>query len=184
MKKMLFALLAISGTSMTMAADKPFTAEVLVGQATFEIDDFINDDDTSSIIRLAYEFADSWSAEAAFQNYGDVSTKIEDEGDTETYEYSTSAFTLGVKKTFALNDQFSLNARAGIALWEIESVERDEDGTSTATNSSNDLYYGVGLDYALTDSLSLSAEYTMIAAEDDSTDIDLSNIAVGVGYQF
>lgn len=199
MKKLLVGMLAAAGMSATFATEIPFTAEVLVGKTTQSVtgeDDKIEADATSVAVRLGYEFADSWAAEVAYYDYGKAtSNSIDDFGDNITDTISSSAFLLGIKKEFNLNEHLSFNARAGLAFWDFDYTSLDSSDPSNPTKSSdngNDLYYGVGLAYSLKENLLVSLDYSAVSIgagiKSDGTtykvDNDISTISVGVGYQF
>lgn len=194
-------MLAATGMSATFANETPFTAEILVGKTTQSVKgdgtNVKDADDTSVALRLGYEFADSWAAEAAYYDYGKATSNYTDEfGDKITNTMTSSAFLLGIKKEFNLNENLSLNARAGMAFWDFDIKQIDSSDPSNPIKSSdngNDLYYGVGLAYSFKESLLVSVDYSFVSmgtnlSVGNSTtlkpDNDTSTISVGVGYQF
>ncbi|RBO79851.1 DUF6268 family outer membrane beta-barrel protein [Marinomonas aquiplantarum] len=196
MKKVLLGVLAISGASMAMAADKPFTAEVLVGKTSQKVKNSVDSDDTSLALRVAYQFVPSWSAELAYHDYGTASSRLIDEDDKYTDTFTSSAINVGIKKSFEINDALTVNARLGISLWDTEyTSEYDDKSLSDDTklsDTSNDLYYSVGFEYLIKEDMFVSANYSVSsmdgAFEVDGTkykfENDTSTVAIGFGYQF
>ncbi|WP_175404923.1 outer membrane beta-barrel protein [Marinomonas sp. FW-1] len=201
MKRLIVGMLTITSMSTAFAAETPVTMEILVGQATQSVTGngtrLKDADDTSVAIRFGYEFADSWSAEAAYYDYGKASSSFIDEyGDKITDIMTSSAFLLGIKKEFNLNEKLSLNARAGIAFWDFDIKETDSSDPSNpfkASDSGNDLYLGAGLAYSVKDNLLLSINYSFLSMGATLKDIDgdafksdndINIVSLGIGYQF
>lgn len=200
MKKLILSIFAITGVSTAFAAETPATIELLVGQTTQSVSgediNFKDADDTSLAIRFGYEFADSWAVEAAYYDYGKASISyIDSYGDPIKDTMTSSAFTLGIKKQFTLNDNLFLNTRAGIAFWDFDVKEVDSSDPTNPTKLSdngNDLYYGAGLAYNVNDNLLLSVDYSYLSMGANlkgggfaiEVDNDTSILSLGIGYQF
>ncbi|WP_394181545.1 outer membrane beta-barrel protein [Marinomonas posidonica] len=198
MKKVLVSLLAVSGASMAAAVEKPFTAEVLLGNTDQSIS-FNNIDDASDsslAIRFGYEFLDTWSAEVAYYDYGEASSNfIDSDNDTGQDTRSVSSFSVGIKKEIELNEKLSLNARLGLMFWDLD-FERGYDVQSVddlynykSSDSGNNLYYGASLGYSIKENLLLSVDYSFVSMEVDlknnpTVDNDMSTLSIGLGYQF
>ncbi|MBJ7537760.1 porin family protein [Marinomonas transparens] len=192
MKKILVGMFAASGMTLALAAETPFIAEVLIGQSSQKVSNLADGDDSSTGIRLGYEFSDGWSVEGAFHDHGGFNYSSIDDDNKESIDYSTSSTTLGVKKTFDLSEGLSLNVHGGLALWNFDWASENTSTTTITTkttndsgsNSGSDVYYGLGLSYELKQNLLLSLEYSFLSMSIDSDKVDVSNFALGLGYKF
>lgn len=90
-----------------------------------------------------------------------------------------------------INEQVSLNARLGIARWDVDVNEIDSAFPGVNfdySDSGTDLYYGLGGQFKLNNHLSIGIEYTILPIEatfdGDTIDHKVDNIACSLSYSF
>lgn len=201
---LLLALSAALGVSSAQAADTGFYVGGSLGQS--KVSDFSGSDIDAELATLGLTSSTStddtdtgWKAfagyrimkylavEGAYTNFGEatatsiitapgagvVNSKIEAES------WTVSA--LGI---LPLGDKFSLFARLGVNLWDIDvsATGTGTGGTASASDSDDgtDWVYGVGAAYNLTKNLSVRGEWERYDFDDG--DVDL--LSAGVSWNF
>jgi OOP family OmpA-OmpF porin len=195
MKKIALGLF-LSAIAIQAHAETSVFAEALLGNAkqTAKIEDYgsVSAKDVAYGVRGGFNFNTNFALEAAYQIYGDAEDSYVDEyGDSISDEFSASALNAGVKGSIPLGEVFSISARIGIALWDLE-----YDGTDSSLpgesfsddDDGNDIYYGLGAQLAFGDSIYVGAEYTITEMDVSlfgiSVDHEIENLAVFVGFKF
>lgn len=193
-KLLIGALLSFSSIS-TFASDSYFTGELLLGTTTQEVDGD-DGDDLSIGLRGIYSINANVGVELSYQNYGEADWTYNDSfGDTINEEVSSNSLNVGIKGVLPLKNGFSLNARLGIALWNIDFDATDSSlpgETFSGDDSGNDIYYGVGGQYTINEKAIIGIEYTLseFGAKPDgdlkgiSADLELSTLALTAGVKF
>jgi len=117
LKRSIIVGVILGASAFSAAAENSTSAEILLGMAGQEASvdgDLISGDDVSFGLRSAITFNKHISAELSYHNYGEADdTNIDEFGDTISDKFATSAFNLGVKGVFPLENGLSLNARVG-----------------------------------------------------------------------
>jgi OOP family OmpA-OmpF porin len=194
MNKLVLSILLIS-PALPVMAENNLSAELLFGSANQE---FSNNgysksgDDLSFGIRGTYSLIENLSIEGAYQIHGKIDdTYIDGFGDTINETLSSTALSLGLKGILPVDYGISLNARVGVALWDVEAKETDSSLPGEifkSDDNGNDLYYGFGAQYDINSQVTFGLEYTItnmgISTETVSADYDVKNISLSLGYKF
>jgi OOP family OmpA-OmpF porin len=145
-------------------------------------------DDISLGFRGAMSLHKNISAEISYHHYGEADdTYVDEFGDTINDKWTTTAFNLGAKGIFPLDNGVSLNARLGISIWDTELKETDFSITGvtfTADDDGTDLYYGIGAEYDINSNMYVGAEYTLTKMNISAADSDVDNLSLSLGYKF
>ncbi len=195
MKKLVIGAILSLVPLATFANDGRFTAELLVGNTNQEVEG--NDgDDTSFGLRGVYNVNANFGVEASFQNYGEADySYIDDFGDTINEKVSSDSLSVGIKGVLPLENGFSLNARLGIAFWNVDADITDSSVpgiTFSGGDSGNDIYYGIGGQYSINEKFIVGLEYTVaefgVSPDGDlqgiSTDLKIGTLALSIGVKF
>ncbi|TNC80290.1 MAG: hypothetical protein C9356_15295 [Oleiphilus sp.] len=196
MKKLLLgSLLGLSAVSAAASDQSTFSAELLVGKTTQEIEGD-DGDDTSIGIRGAYLPNANVAIEAGYQFNGEASYSYPLSGFGEITESTeTRALNLGVKGIIPVNETFGLHARLGLAFWKADvevSSSLAPSTPATGSDSGNDLYYGIGVHFSPISELLIGLEYTLaeydVTLDGDldgvSADIELDTVGLTLGVKF
>ncbi len=194
MKKVALSVLLVCSAFPAMA-EGDFSAELLLGVANQELSvdgDSTSGDDVSFGVRGVYSLSENFSVEGAYQSYGEADeTYIDEADDTINVKISSTALSLGLKGVLPVSDIVSLSARVGISFWdaELKAVDSSSPGeVDKLDGSGNDLYFGVGAQYQVSAQLFTGLEYTVtkvgLSEGGASEDIDVTNIALSLGYKF
>lgn len=205
--------LLISVASLSTYADSGIYGDVFVGSSSYEVDavvsgtlegenflerdTFSTDNTTSYGLRVGYQFIDFIAIELGYSEFGEAdNTFIDDFDDTITQRFGLTAVTLGVKGILPLTNNFSLNARLGMASWDFSAEFQDSSVPGEVENlskSGEDLYYGVGMEYSFSNSFYTGLEYSITNFDWSERDLEgfsskiegeNSNIALSVGFKF
>lgn len=152
MKKLLPLMLAV-GISVPAIADQ-WTGELLLGSTKHKADGY-SESAVGFGVRGVYQFHENIAAEGSWQHFGSSDVDL-------------TAFKFGAKGILPLDAQFSLNARAGLALWDSDF----DDGT--------DMYLGVGGEMSLNRDMHLGLEYTWMEADN----LDVNTLQLYLGMRF
>lgn len=195
MKKIIFGTMLGLASLSTYANDGSFTAELLVGTTNQDVEGD-DGDDTSLGLRGVYNINSNAGIEASYQNYGEADySYIDSFGDTINEKTSSDSINIGIKGILPFENGFALNARLGIAFWNVDAEITDSSVpgvTFSGAGSGNDIYYGIGGQYSISDKAVIGLEYTMaefgVSPDGDlqgvSVDVDLSTFALSVGLNF
>jgi len=191
--KNLFLGLMISAFTVPAFAETNTSVELLLGSAkqTTKADgDSSSGDDTSFGLRGAMAFHPNVAVELSYQNFGQSDdTYIDSWGDTINQKTTTSTVALGLKGILPINNQISLNARVGVAHWDLEADVTDSSlGFFNVEETGTDIYYGIGTQFNIHKQLYLGAEYTItpmhMSVGGINVDHEVKNLAVYIGYSF
>jgi OOP family OmpA-OmpF porin len=196
MNKCVLAITLFAAASSAYA-EKQFSASIVLGKSDQETSisgfESVSGDDTSFGVRGDYSINDNIAIEAGYFNYGEMSdTFVDSFGDTINDKIETTAINVGVKASFPLNNQISVNGRLGLSMWDYELAETDsafpgevfkldDDGT--------DIYYGIGMEFNVSEALFIGVEYTITDMDVSllnviKVDHEVSNFAVSLGAKF
>ncbi|AHK17771.1 porin family protein [Thalassolituus oleivorans] len=195
LKRNIIVGVLLGSSALYASAENKMSAEILLGMADQELSTSglsTSGDDVSFGIRGAISLHKNVSAEISYHNYGEADdTYVDGFGDTINDKLTTTAFNLGVKGIFPLNNGLSLNARLGVSIWDSELKETDSSfpgQTFKADDDGTDLYYGVGAQYDINSNMYVGAEYTLtkmdISTDGISADLDVDNLSLSLGYKF
>jgi opacity protein-like surface antigen len=215
----IYAVAAISSLSLSAnAAESNFYIDA--GLANLKVDVGINEwstngasittdeDDNAVIIVAGYPLMDNVSLEgglllnvdASFSITADFNGSIYDiavdtdgTGTVTAKTEANSSYMLGAAYKMPLNDQFSIDARAGILFWDVDykasaNVSATIGGSSYAPGASatlasrdgSDPYFGLGATYELTDDVAVKAN--LFRTEIDGADIEA--VALNLSMKF
>ena len=164
-------------------------AYVKLGVGQGELED--SDSETSFTLRGGYTFSENWSVEAAYTNYGESSESYTDpDFGSFSFSFEPTSFSVSVLGSLPVNDNFSLYAKGGFSMWELDvsssyqnvpgigsgSVSFDSDGT--------DLLLGLGAAASFNDTIGMFIEYETLGIDLDGTDLDLTNLTIGLSISF
>jgi OOP family OmpA-OmpF porin len=117
---------------------------------------------------VGYKINETFSAEAAYTNIGDLHKNgtISD----------ISALSLSGVANATINDQFSLFGKAGFSQWKSKNTDSDKSGTG--------LSYGAGAKISLNESMKIRAEWERLPAvstsHTEASDIDMMSIGIEI----
>jgi len=166
----------------------------------------VDDDDSEMMLGVGYRLTDNLAVEAAMgmgsevsaTTSGTVTGTLYGKSYTATGSVKVSAetdnsFMLGGVYSAPINNQFSLNAKAGLLFWDVDYIASASgtltyDGTSYSGSTSEtflskdgeDLYYGIGAAYAASEDVDIRADY--MRTEIDDADIDVISLAAVVNF--
>ena len=194
MKKLILGLLA-STLAMPVLAQPKGSLELVLGSAKqsaeFEGEEFFSGDDTSFAIRGTLNANEYLAVELGYHNYGEPDETYTNSFDIIHDEVNATAINLGLKGIIPLDANFAINARAGIASWDLEVKETDSSFPGVMfsyEDSGTDLYYGVGVQFKANEQLNVGVEYTVTNMKPsfggDKIDYDVNNVAISLGYLF
>jgi len=206
MKKIITAL-ALATLSLPTIANTDFYVEFLMGTAHQKADagagSSVSGRGTSWGVRGGYQLADYIAVELAFQDYGEAkeSSDYDFEGTaldgvwSETLE--TTAFNLGFKAVIPFSTGFSLNARMGLSVWEVEYNLSRESSDSLAglsivlDDNGNNMYWGIGAQYDFSNDILIGFEYRKLEANLNtslpglrSVDHTIENMSLSIARKF
>ena len=126
------------------------------------------------------------AVEGAYANFGEVSANVVTTAPvagTANVKLENEAWTLSALGILPLNDQFSLFARLGLNVWNVDVSASGTGSGATGYSGSEDgtdVVYGLGAAYHLTPNLNLRAEWERY--DFDGGDLDF--VSVGLGWSF
>jgi len=158
-------------------------------------------------LKASYEFHPTWRVETAYEYYavGDGTYLTDSEGIINEAVFS-SAFLLGVKKSYILTERFTVNVRLGYSIWNINYDIEFEDHSAdfSYTDNGSSLYWGLGAEFYVTPRFYVTASYTQLTMHilqpdeniqsdnvsnlylsvDSDRENEIGNISLGIGYIF
>lgn len=152
----------------------------------------LSGNDSSKGLRGAFAINRVLDLELAYTDFGEAEDSgLDDFGDLITDTLDSSAAQVGIKARLPLGRKVSLIGRAGVALWELDYRQTDSAFPGEAYTDSDegtDAYFGVGMQVQLEQNLYLGLDYSSLdftaALGDASTDHEISNFTVSLGYAF
>lgn len=196
MKKVVLGLVLAAASVEVFAQDTGIYGEVLLGNAEQEakVEGYpsLSGDDLSFGVRGGFNFNSNFALEIAYQNYGEAEESYIDEvGNDINDKFGASAFGAGVKASIPFENGFSISARLGLSLWDIDIDETDSSAPGevfSLEEDGNDFYYGIGAQFNVSSNFHVGAEYTIteldVSIGDASFDHEIRNVGVFVGYRF
>ena len=171
-KALLGVILASSATMSLQAFASPYIGASL-GQSDYDA----VEDGTSYELKAGYKFSNNIAIQGSYIDFGDI-----DDNTPPVWTLSADAFELSVVGSYALGEKASLTGIFGVSMWDA-SVHEEGFGTLGGTDGT-DILYGVGLDYVMNEAMSLVFQFKDYDIAIDGIDVDLSNISLGIKYQF
>lgn len=212
--KSMIAVTCVAGAALVsipaFAAGEGLYIDASIGRQKASIPSFaitgLTKDDTSSTWSLGggYQVNQYFGIEVGYQDLGEVSYSWSGEGTVisgaNTFVGTGAAklgadvdgFYFGPTLSFPINEQFSLNARAGWYRWEAKlALSATAAGTlngtpvaagasASATGKGTDAYIGIGGTYKLNKNVGINLSYTQYKVDDYKA----KNLALGVRYSF
>jgi len=206
-RKMMMAagLLAASAAN---AQSSGFFVEGTAGFGKFDLGNTsgwtVDNKDSNWGLMAGYMLNNNFGIEAGYRDLGGASGSIAGTTSGTYYGKAYSAtgtlnasgdadgWLFGMRLNFPVNDQFSVNARAGLFSWDTDirvsaTGSLTYDGTTYVGNastskgfSSTDPYYGVGVNYNVTKQLGIGVGYTQF----DLDDIGVKNNSWDINLQY
>ncbi|MDX1283183.1 porin family protein [Shewanella colwelliana] len=165
-----------SATAMAETDKTGFYVGGNIGSANLTVNQF--DESAVSVGAYGgYNFTENFGLEGTLFTTGDLG----DYGDIRA-----ASFTAAPKFSYYFNDSISMFAKVGLTA---TAVAADEDGVNNDFSGIG-WVWGLGLNAAVTDKLNVRVSYEMINADlehnhfNEEIDSELSNISLGVHYQF
>jgi opacity protein-like surface antigen len=141
------------------------------GQA--DIDESGFDNSTSFSLTGGYKFTDNFAIEVSYIDLGDSDDDI-----APVWTVEADGFDFSVVGILPVSEKVDLFAKVGAFMWD---ATIDEEGFGEiASDDGTDLSYGLGAAFKLNENFNVSLQYQMF----DLDDTDVSNISLGVGYNF
>lgn len=193
MKKLAFGILI---SVAAVSAHSQNSAELLLGSAQQETDlngyATTSGSDISAGVRGSFSFNPNFAVELAYQGYGETDdTFVDSYGDTVNFQFRSSAINVGVKGSVPLQNGISLNARAGMSLWDVGFTATDSSkpgAVAALDDDGSDLYYGIGVQFNVSETFIVGAEYTItdigMKPAEFSFDHTIKNLALSAGFVF
>lgn len=149
-------------------------------------DTSINEEDTAFMLGAGYQINDTFSAELAFVDFGNMKKNITHEDADEEYRADANTVHLSVLAYLNFSEDYSFYGRLGVASvkWDSRYSQSSWGGPVTSTSDSGSdvkAIYGIGFQYALNQSLALRVEYDQI---NDIEDLSISAALAGITYKF
>lgn len=210
MKKDILAVVAITGLfgSTVALAENGFYVDASIGQMTANIPaaagGTTNKKDTTFSLGGGYKFNDYLGAEVGYQDLGKVGYFWTGAGTTNfqgnvivgtgalSLNAKTDGFYFGPTLSYPVNDQFSVNARAGwynwttqatlnmVAAGTINGTAFAAGATGSAKASGTDNYIGLGATYNVSKNVGINLNYTQYKVSSYKAD----NFTIGARYSF
>jgi len=140
-------------------------------------------------LKASYEFHPTWRVETAYEYYavGDGTYLTDSEGIINEAVFS-SAFLLGVKKSYILTERFTVNVRLGYSIWNINYDIEFEDHSADFSYTDN----GITASYTqLTmhilqpdENIQSDNVSNLYLSVDSDRENEIGNISLGIGYIF
>ncbi len=141
-----------------------------------DTEDFTTDfnSSTSYGLRAGYQFNSYIAVELGYQRYGEFKTFDEETKELDG-KIKVNSINFGIKGILPLSDKINLNARLGLAKWDVKIEDILQTGEPMLKPDGTDLYYGIGADYKVNETVSIGLEYSLVEMKWDqlsTTDID------------
>lgn len=193
MKKLLVIAVAVMALPHAHAA--PY-AELLIGSATqqanFQGVKGRSESDILLGLRGGFRFTDNLATELSWVKYGEPKwSSIDAWGDRITQEVSADALMVGLVGILPLHPAFAVNARAGLAFWNLDLEETDSAFPGEVFrlgDSGSNFYFGLGGEYRISNNIHVGLEYSMLTMEVEvlgmSIDYDVNSALLYTGWRF
>ena len=200
---LLLALTAVLGATSAQAADTGFYLGGSFGQS--QISDFsgsdldrelatmgvtasstTDDSDSGWKVFAGYKIMKNLAVEGSYTNLGEATartTVTAPVAGTFNTTLELESWSISAVGILPLNDQFSLFARLGLNVWNLDGSTTGPGSGSTSTSTSDDgadVVYGLGASYNFSQNLSLRGEWERY--DFDGSDVDL--LSVGLAWAF
>lgn len=145
-----------------------------------------DDKDTGWKAFAGYRIMKYLAVEGAYTNFGEATANVvttAPSAGTANVKLENEAWSLSALGILPLSDQFSLFARLGLNVWNVDVSASGTGSGSTAYSDSEDgtdVVYGLGAAYHITPNLNLRAEWERY--DFDGSDLDF--VSVGLGWSF
>lgn len=210
LKALVVGIALAAAAPLAVASDSGFYVDASVGQMnatmpTIPLAGATNDNsDTTYAIGGGYRFNEYFGAEVGYQDLGGVSSSWTGAGTVNvlgnvivgtgavSYTAKVDGFYFGPTLSYPVNEQFSIDARAGFYRWEArENLLMTAAGTfngtafaagasASATTKKTDNYIGLGATYKVSKNVGINLNYT----EYKISDFKAKNFAIGAKYSF
>jgi len=144
------------------------------------------DSDTGFRIVGGFDVTPNLAVEIGYSDFGEATADGTSDGSGFFWSpgpVSVKAAVDGIDFGFAgqlpASESFSLLARVGVLLWDLEAELADSSGSFSGSDDGNDVFFGIGAQFNTTGPLSMRAEFTRYAVDD----IDLDSISFSLIYR-
>lgn len=190
MKSVVVGLILMSIASSAVADENGAFADLLMGSAeqTATAEGLVeaSGDDLSFGVRGGFAFNPNIALEVGYHDYGDAEQEYFD--DTSD-QFNVVALSAGIKSSIVFDNGFSLSARVGVSLWDLD-LYFSEYGSIVyaASDDGSDFYVGIGGQMKITERVHIGAEYTLteldVSFGEFSFDHEIKNLSLSLGYKF
>jgi hypothetical protein len=193
--KNLIVGIALCLSPLCSYAETTFISEVLMGQSKHYMSSYLKSaevetnyssalKDTSFAFRLGVKFMDNFCLELSKHDHGSADNEftliypnllpdpsgaplgeVHDTIVQAIIPINIESIRLGIKGEFYALEQFTLNARAGLAHWQYEEFTPQAltllGSSNDGDESGNDIYYSLGAEYKFTENFYVGLEYSI-----------------------
>lgn len=195
-KLILSSILLFAIVSGQVAAERQYVLEGFIGKA--DQDNSVSGGQTisgfegSHGVRFVVPLGRVTGLELGYADFGKVSdTFIDGFGDTINDSIDTESFNVGVRSEIPFGRIVSLTGRIGLSFWDFDFTRQDSGFPGEIFNASDDgvdTYVGFGLQFDIEDNFRVAVEYMYLGFDAElngvSTDQEIKNVALSVGYRF
>jgi len=123
---------------------------------------------TSYGIQGGYQFNNYFAVELGYQQYGEFTSLV---NNFVRVTIDTSSINFGVKGILPLSENYSLNARMGVANWDLNntsSVYAPGSDIDNIKGNGSDIYYGIGAQYKFNGNYFVGLNYSVLTMRWDT----------------
>ena len=147
------------------------------------------DTDTAYKLFAGYRFTPNWAIEAAYLDAGRLSQNGTDTVlGTASANFDVSGINLAALGIYPVTDRFSLQAKAGLFLWNLDvDVSSSTLGAGSISESGNSPMLGVGASYGFTERIGVLVEYERfidVGEQDVTGESDVDIFSASLVFSF
>jgi len=192
----LFSAFLFVFLSSYVVAENQYVIEGFIGKAnqenTVSGGQPISGTESSQGVRFIVPLGRMVDLELSYADFGKVSDAFVDGfGDTIIDGIDTESFSVGVRSEIPIGRIVSLTGRIGLSFWDFGFTRKDSSFPGEVFRASDkgiDTYVGFGLQFDIEDNFRVAVEYMYLGFDADlkgvSTDQEIKNVALSLGYRF
>lgn len=172
----------VAGTILALSSSLSFAASyvgISVGQANSDVTinfSEVSSKTTSYSITGGYKFNKYFALEASYLRLGGF------EYSPHSLTRDIDGFNAAAAAILPITEQFNIFTKAGAYFWN-DDIGLGSGG-SLYKDDGIDLNLSLGISYLITQNWEVSTQYQLVAIDNSIEDSDLSNIAIGIQYNF
>lgn len=161
--------MAVVAATLLLTANMA-SAEGYVGFNVGKTDWGTSSDPTSFSLIGGYFFAESFSAELAYTDFGSASGFAELNGESFFGDLDGSGWRLSAVGRLPVGESFDLFAKLGVMLWDIDGDVSFADRSGRVGTDGNDFVFSIGGSYHITEAVVSTLEYERVTGDLDGLD--------------